>query len=155
MEQRRAQAAPPEATGRRLHSVFEAACHRRPTATALVCASGQFTYAELDAHANRLAHHLRGLGIGPGSRVALLLPRSRDLYASLLAVGKAGAAFVPVDPAAPPDRVSYIATDAGVDAVLTTSGLAPGVNGLPCRVVELDSCARDVADALPTRPPPG
>src|SRR5262249_15451874 len=91
----------------RLHCLFEASCDRVPSATALECGEHVLTYAELDARANRLAHLLRGLGIGQGSRVAILLPRSVDMYAALLAVGKAGAAFVPVDPAAPPDRVAF------------------------------------------------
>ncbi|RLU86320.1 peptide synthetase [Streptomyces griseocarneus] len=144
----------PGGAGRRLHAFFEAACDRAASATALECGRHRLTYAELDARANRLAHHLRGLGVGEGSRVALLLPRSVDMYASLLGVGKAGAAFVPVDPASPPDRVGYIAEDADVDLLLTSSGLAPALTGLSCPVVDLDASARALAAAPAARPAP-
>ncbi|MEU3754667.1 Pls/PosA family non-ribosomal peptide synthetase [Streptomyces olivoreticuli] len=145
----------PVTGARRLHLVFESACDRSPSATALECERHRLTYAELDARANRLAHHLRGLGIGPGSRVALLVPRSVGMYASLLAVGKAGATFVPIDPDSPPDRVAYIAEDADVDLVLTASDAAPGTAGLARRVLDLDACARELAAAPRTRLPPG
>jgi non-ribosomal peptide synthetase-like protein len=135
-----------------MHLVFESACDRTSSATALECGQEELTYAELDARANQLAHYLRGHGIGRGARVAILLPRSVDMYVSLLGVGKASAAFVPIDPASPPARVAYIAWDAGVDVVLTTSGLAQAVEGLPCRVIELDSCTREIAALPATRP---
>ncbi|WP_424861286.1 Pls/PosA family non-ribosomal peptide synthetase [Streptomyces sp. MMS24-I29] len=140
---------------RRLHFFFESSCDRVPSATALECDHRVLTYAEVEARANRLAHFLHGLGIGPGSRVALLLPRSVEGYAALLGVGKAGAVFVPVDPASPPDRLAYIAKDADVDLVLTTSALAPTAAGLDRRVIRLDACADELA-AMPTaRPLPG
>ncbi|MFE4372565.1 Pls/PosA family non-ribosomal peptide synthetase [Streptomyces sp. NPDC056835] len=149
-----ARGTPSGGAARRLHSVFEAACDRTPSATALECAHHALTYAELDARANQLAHFLRGLGIGPGARVAILIPRSVEVYVSLLGVGKAGAVFVPVDPASPPDRLAFITEDAAVDLVLTTSALAPAVAGLACRVVELDSCGRGLAGVPTTRPLP-
>ncbi|MEW1718017.1 Pls/PosA family non-ribosomal peptide synthetase [Streptomyces sp. NPDC093109] len=144
--------------GRDLHLVFETACDRASAATALECGPHTLTYAELDARANRLAHLLRGLGIGRGCRVALLVPRSVEMYVSLLGVGKAGAAFVPIDPASPPDRIAWIAGDADVDLVLTVSGLADAVDGLAHRVVALDACAPELAavpDTRPPRTPPG
>ncbi|MFJ1580249.1 Pls/PosA family non-ribosomal peptide synthetase [Streptomyces sp. NPDC088182] len=149
-----ARGTPSGGADRRLHRLFEAACDRTPSATALECAHHALTYAELDARANQLAHFLRGLGTGPGSRIAVLIPRSVEMYVSLLAVGKAGAVFVPVDPASPPDRLAFIMEDAAVDLVLTTSALAPAVGGLPCRVVELDPYGRDVAGAPTSRPLP-
>ncbi|MFE2499258.1 Pls/PosA family non-ribosomal peptide synthetase [Streptomyces scopuliridis] len=139
---------------RRLHSVFEAACDRTPSATALECAHHVLTYAELDARANQLAHFLHGLGTGRGARVAILIPRSVEVYVALLGVGKAGAVFVPIDPASPPDRLAFITEDAAVDLVLTTSALAPAVSGLACRVVELDSYGRELAGLPTTRPLP-
>ncbi|MGD3106811.1 Pls/PosA family non-ribosomal peptide synthetase [Streptomyces sp. YGL11-2] len=144
----------------RLHHVFESTCDRMPSATALECGRRTLTYAELDARANQIAHRLRGLGIGPGARVAILVPRSVDMYASLLGVGKADAAFVPIDPAAPPDRVAFIAADAGADAVLTTARTAAGLTGLGgrTRVVRLDpdgGAGGDPLASLPTtRPDP-
>ncbi|MCZ0993737.1 AMP-binding protein [Streptomyces noursei] len=125
-----------------------------PSATALECGPHVHTYAELDARANRLAHHLRARGIGEGSRVAILVPRSVDMYAALLAVGKAGGTFVPIDPAAPAERVAFIVTDAEVDAVLTVAALAATVDGLRARVVALDAAAAELAAAPATRPLP-
>ncbi|MET9079477.1 AMP-binding protein [Streptomyces sp. NPDC004232] len=112
--------------------------------------SSGLTYAELDARANQITHRLRGLGLGSDSSVALLLPRPVEMYASLLGVCKAGAAFVPVDPAAPVDRVDFILRDAGVDALLTISALA---SGAPCPVIEIDGCVEEWTLLPSTRPP--
>ncbi|MEU3345113.1 Pls/PosA family non-ribosomal peptide synthetase [Streptomyces sp. NPDC006700] len=144
-------------TGDRLHRFFDDACDRTPSAPALVCGSRRVTYAELDARAARVARHLLRAGIGPGSRAALLLPRTVDMYACLLGVCKAGAAFVPIDPAAPPDRVAFILGDAGAAAVLTTSALASGTAWTrrcrtTCQVIEIDTCAADLAAQPPERP---
>ncbi|WEB40824.1 amino acid adenylation domain-containing protein [Streptomyces yunnanensis] len=138
----------------RLHRLFESTCDRVPSAAALECGPHTLTYAELDARANRLAHHLRARGIGEGSRVAILVPRSVDMYAALLAVGKAGGTFVPIDPAAPAERVAFIVTDAEVDAVLTVAALAATVDGLRAQVVALDAGAAELAAAPATRPLP-
>ncbi|WP_405086532.1 Pls/PosA family non-ribosomal peptide synthetase [Microbispora sp. NBC_01389] len=139
----------------RLHHVFESRCDLTPSATALECGRLRWTYAALDARANRLAHLLRDLGAGCGSRVAILLPRSPDTYLALLAVGKAGAAFVPLDPQSPPDRAGYIIGDAGADLVLTTSARAPDVRAPGRRVLALDASADLIAAAPATRPGPG
>jgi non-ribosomal peptide synthetase-like protein len=111
----------------RLHHVFETTARRSPGTVAVDDHGALLTYSELDARADGLAHLLRERGVVPGGRVGLLLERSWRTYAALLAVLKAGAAFVPVDPASPADRVGYIAADAGLDLLLTTSDLAPGV----------------------------
>ncbi|MER6610831.1 Pls/PosA family non-ribosomal peptide synthetase [Streptomyces sp. NPDC000927] len=145
-------AMPPGEVHRRLHHVFESACDRAPSATALECDHHVLAYAEVEARANQLAHFLRGLGVGRGARVALMMPRSVEVYVSLLGVGKAGAVLVPVDPASPPDRLAYIAEDADVDLLLTTSALARASSGLTCRVVELDAHAGELA-VLPTARP--
>ncbi|MGW2183547.1 Pls/PosA family non-ribosomal peptide synthetase [Streptomyces sp. NPDC001732] len=141
-----------------LHRFFEEARDRTPSAVALECGSHRLTYADLDALAGRAAQRLRRTGIGPGGRVALLLPRSVDMYVYLLGVCKTGAAFVPIDPAAPPDRVAFILGDAGATAVLTTSALvadAPWAGqGRACRVIETDACAGEPPPA-PSRPPAG
>ncbi|MFE2046525.1 Pls/PosA family non-ribosomal peptide synthetase [Streptomyces sp. NPDC059477] len=135
-----------------MHCVFEAACDRSASSPALECGRRVLSYAELDARANQLAHFLRSLGTVPGARVGILLPRSVDLYAALLAVGKAGAVFVPMDPAAPRDRTAYIARDARVDVVVTVSGLSSALDGLTCKVIELDTRDDELAAAPMTRP---
>ncbi|MGY0004237.1 Pls/PosA family non-ribosomal peptide synthetase [Micromonospora sp. I033] len=135
---------------RRLHHVFEAACDRNPSAVALECGSERLTYRELEERANRLAHHLRALGVAGAARVAILLQRSVETYVALLGVGKAGAAFVPIDPESPADRVAYIAEDSDVDLVVTSSALADRVGDR--RAVVVDACAAELAAAPSDRP---
>ena len=86
--------------------LFAAQVARVPEAVALTFEGRSLTYRELDEAANRLAHLLAGQGIGPGQRVALLLPRSAEAIVSILAVLKTGAAYVPIDPAAPAARIA-------------------------------------------------
>jgi non-ribosomal peptide synthetase-like protein len=136
---------------RRLHQFFEATAARTPDETVVEDGDLTLTYAELDCRANRLAHHLRGRGITEGARVGILLERSWRTYAALLGVLKSGAAFVPIDPASPPDRVGYIAGDAELELLLTTSDLRPD-SELDAEVVELDRLD-DALDGEPsTRP---
>ena len=90
---------------RRLHQIFELTCDLKPDAVAVEAGGVALTYAELDRRANQLAHHLRGRGVRGGARIAILLHRSIETYVCLLAIGKAGAAFVPIDPASPADRM--------------------------------------------------
>ncbi len=105
--------------------LFAAQAARTPEAVALVSADGSLTYGELNARANRLAHSLRRLGVGPEVRVAVALPRGLDLVASLLAVLKAGGAYVPLDPGYPPERLSLVLEDSEASLLLTTAGLVP------------------------------
>ncbi|MEV6162484.1 Pls/PosA family non-ribosomal peptide synthetase [Streptomyces sp. NPDC052052] len=144
------------AAGTRLNHFFENACDRTPSAVAVDCGAHRLTYGELDARANRVAHHLRRLHLGPGDRVALLMPRSADLYACLLGVCKTGAAFVPIDPEAPPDRVVFMLRDADAAALLTTSGLSDGAPWAGprrvCPVIDVDTVAGDLALLPSSRP---
>ncbi|MFE9631360.1 non-ribosomal peptide synthase/polyketide synthase [Streptomyces sp. NPDC006463] len=91
---------------------------RTPEAPAVVCAGERVSYAELDVRANRLAHELLAQGVVPGSRVGVCLPRGVEPVVALLAVLKAGAAAVPLDPEYPIDRLEFMVTDAGLSAVL-------------------------------------
>ncbi|CAN0137143.1 unnamed protein product, partial [Chrysoparadoxa australica] len=100
------------------------------------------SYAELDTRANRLAHHLASREIGQGAVVGLCLDRSADLITAMLAVHKAGAAYVPLDPGFPPDRLAYILRDSGASAVLTGGDAARSLD-MPDGVAEID-----VAQAL-------
>jgi non-ribosomal peptide synthetase-like protein len=136
----------------RLHHYFEASCDAEPGGTALEVEGVALSYAELDGRANRLAHCLRALGIAPGSRVGILLPRSVDTYVTLLAVLKAGATFVPIDPSSPRDRVGYITDDAGVDLVVTTGALSGLTEGSPYLVVLVDELTSTLASMPATRP---
>ncbi|MEU0990008.1 amino acid adenylation domain-containing protein [Streptomyces sp. NPDC005953] len=95
-----------------------------PEATALICGGQQYSYRWLRDRARALTARLKALGAAPESTVALVLPRSPDLVAAVLAVLGAGAAYVPVDPAYPADRVRFMLTDSAPTAVLTTASLA-------------------------------
>jgi non-ribosomal peptide synthetase-like protein len=134
-----------------MHQLFEKTCAQTPSSVAIDHEGGTVTYAELDSRANQLAHHLRRRGVHPGARVAVFLARSVETYVSLLAVGKSGATLVPIDPAAPEERVAYIVGDAGVDAVVTSSDLAPTAAGAGCALVELDTEELAIA-GCPTAP---
>ncbi|MFI6967228.1 amino acid adenylation domain-containing protein [Streptomyces sp. NPDC050255] len=98
---------------------IEAQAARTPDATALVYGDVSLTYAELNTRANRLARHLRTLGARPGAVVAVAVPRSVELIVSLLAVLKAGAAYLPLDPEYPAERVTYMLRDAAPVCVVT------------------------------------
>ncbi|WP_086661048.1 non-ribosomal peptide synthetase [Lentzea kentuckyensis] len=122
-----------------LHEVFERRAAEFPAAIAVTAGDVQLTYAQLDARANQLAHHLRALGAGPERIVGVCLDRGPDLVPTLLAILKTGAAYVPLDPVNPPDRLALLLTDTAASLVVTdaaNAGLILGVhNG---RVVVLD-----------------
>jgi nonribosomal peptide synthetase DhbF len=101
--------------------LFQAQVRRVPDAQAVICGDGAVSYAELNARANRLARFLVSRGAGPEGLVAVAMPRSVEMVVAVLAVLKAGAAYLPVDPAYPPDRISYMLADACPVAVLTTT----------------------------------
>ncbi len=107
-----------------LHELFEAQADAHPDHIALDCAGEQMTYAELDRKANQLARFLRSKGIGRNEPVAFMLPRSNNVFITLLAILKAGAAYVPLDSDYPEDRVTYILSDCKVHVLITTSSLA-------------------------------
>ena len=119
-----ATAAPPGLTDASLVSLFAAQVARAPWAVALIHGEAELSYAALEVGANRLAHHLRGLGVGPEQVVGICLDRSFGLVEAMLAVLKAGGAYLPLDPAYPPERLAMMLADAAPVAVLTTSALA-------------------------------
>src|SRR6185369_8312046 len=98
----------PQASPRGLHGLIEAQAERTPGAVAVSDETASLTYAELDARANRLAHRLLRLGVRPEERVAIRAERSVELMVGLLAILKAGAAYVPVDPSYPEDRQAFL-----------------------------------------------
>ena len=112
-----------EVAPRLLHQLFEDRVAERPDAVAVAYEDESLTYTELNARANRLAHHLRRLGVGPECLVAVCLERSPAMLAALLGVLKAGGAYVPLDPTYPADRVAWVLEDSRASVVLTQSDL--------------------------------
>ncbi|MGW5658706.1 non-ribosomal peptide synthase/polyketide synthase [Streptomyces sp. NPDC003758] len=108
-----------------LVDLFAAQAARTPHAEAVTCGDDRLDYATLDARSGRLAHRLAELGAGPEKFVALALPRSADLVVAVLAVLRAGAAYLPLDPGLPAERVTHLLADAGPVAVVTTTQAAP------------------------------
>ena len=135
-----------------LPEYFEQTCDWRQQETAVICGSSQLTYQELDQRANRLAHFLISHGIGEGNPIGILLERSLDTYIALLGVLKAGAAFVPLDPAFHSDWVAFIAEDARLRGIVTTSAFRDKTGNLPCPVLELDLAHEALSIQNETRP---
>ena len=109
-----------------LHRLVEEQARRFPDRIALVSAEGQLSYGELDARAERLARHLLDLGVRPEARVGVAVERSLRMIECFLAILKAGAAYVPLDPAMPQERLDEMIEEAGIRWILTNSGLEEG-----------------------------
>ena len=114
----------PYPAGACVHELFRAQAARTPDAVALVWQGERLTYAELERRANRISHALRRRGAGPEVRVGICLPRTLDLVPAMLGVLGAGAAYVPLDPAYPRERLGYMLEDAAVTLVITESPLS-------------------------------
>ncbi len=148
---------PAEEAGRfnLLHEFFEAQADARPQAIALVIEGRRITYSELEEEANRLARYLRRRRVGPGSLVAMLLPRSLNAYTAILGTIKAGAAYLPLDPEHPADRISYILRDSHAETLLTTASLASHHPGFHGSVIAVDAEASSIRSETHTRLPTG
>nr|WP_189663542.1 non-ribosomal peptide synthetase [Pseudomonas paralactis] len=119
-----------------LHGMFEAQVLRTPQAVAIKAGAQQLTYAELNARANQLAHHLLALGVQPQARVAICVERGLEMVIGLYAILKAGAAYVPLDPAYPLERIAYMLHDSAPTVVLAQGSTLGLLGELP--VVDLD-----------------
>ncbi|MGW7418212.1 non-ribosomal peptide synthetase, partial [Streptomyces sp. NPDC054863] len=129
-----------------LLDLFQAQVARTPDATAVIFEDVRLSYADLNARANRLARLMAERGAGPETLVAVHLERSTDLVVALLAVLKTGAAYLPVDPDHPADRVTRLLTDAGPVLLLTTDALNPADGGqVPCLVLDAPHLATTLA----------
>ncbi|MBE5782599.1 MAG: amino acid adenylation domain-containing protein [Clostridiales bacterium] len=112
-----------------LHQLFEAWAMRTPEQPALIARDAQFTFAQLNARANALAHSLLSLGVQPEDRIAFMLPRDSRILISMLGIIKAGCAYIPVDPEYPRERVEHVLSDSGARFILT-NGDSPLANSL-------------------------
>ncbi|MCF5428950.1 amino acid adenylation domain-containing protein, partial [Pseudomonas syringae] len=121
-----------------IHQLFEEKVRAQPEAIAVAFQAQRLSYAELNRQANRLAHHLISLGIGPDDRVAICVERGVKMIVGLLGVLKAGAAYVPLDPAYPAERLAYMINDSQPAALLTQRGLQERLPALSMPLVLLD-----------------
>jgi amino acid adenylation domain-containing protein len=128
-----------------LHELVEIQAARTPDAVAVEAEAGRLTYRELDERANRLARHLRRLGVAPGGLAGIAMERSLEVVVGLLAILKAGAAYVPLDPTYPADRLALMASDSQVPLVLTSEGLAERIPTAGARVVAVEARASEIA----------
>ena len=131
-----------------VHRVFEAQAARTPDAVALSFEDEQLTYAELNARANRLAHRLRGMGVGPDMLAGICVERSPDMIVGLLAILKAGGAYLPLDPVYPQERLAHMLADAKPTVLLTQQRLRENLpaGGIPV------FCLEDAADMRADQP---
>jgi non-ribosomal peptide synthetase component F len=127
-----------------VHELVEEQAARAPEAIALVCGHERLTYAELNEKANQLARHLRACGVGPETRVGILLERESWAGVALLGVLKSGGAWLAFDPAYPASRLAFMLADAGVFVVVTTTRLAASLPAHNARLVCLDTEAQKI-----------
>jgi len=135
------------------HQLIEAQVRRDPRATAVVFDGGSLTYGELDDRSTRLAHHLQRRGVGAEVLVGICLERGLDLAVALLAVLKAGGACVPLDPTYPPERLAFMAGDAGLGTIVTSSQVVDRLGAIGSQLVRIDADA-DTWSTGPSTPPP-
>lgn len=135
-----------------LVDLFEAQVMGTPQAIALVAGNEQLTYQDLDTRTNQLARALQHRGVGPNVLVGLCLPRSLDFIVALLAVLKAGGAYIPLDPAYPPDHLTLLLEDAQPAILLTHSKLGVHLTGTHAAAQCLDLALASFDSFLPTPP---
>ncbi|HYO12562.1 MAG TPA: amino acid adenylation domain-containing protein, partial [Thermoanaerobaculia bacterium] len=143
---------------RTIQELFAEQARRTPEAVAVLCEGRSLSYAELDRHGNRLAHHLRRLGVGPEARVGICVERSLALVVGLLGILKAGGAYLPLDPSLPAERLAFLLDDGRLTVLLTEERLLSRFVGGAARVVCLDRDGEaigresDAEPAMDTKP---
>ncbi|MGW6618207.1 amino acid adenylation domain-containing protein, partial [Streptomyces erythrochromogenes] len=135
-----------------LHERLAAQAGRTPDAPAVLAGDETLSHRELDERANRLAHHLAALGAGPGTLVGLSVERGADMAVGVLGIMKAGAAYVPLDPGFPADRLAYMLADSGARIVVAHSAVRDRLPADGVHVVDLDAERAAIA-ARPATPP--
>jgi amino acid adenylation domain-containing protein/thioester reductase-like protein len=136
-----------------VHKQFEAQARKTPDAVALIEGDETTTYAILDRAANTLACRLTGMGAGPDALVGVCLPRSRAVLVAILAVWKAGAVYLPLDPTDPPERLATITDDTRAPVVITLTSLADRFEGLACELLCVDEQLDPASHSELSEPP--
>src|SRR5260370_14835660 len=138
-----------------INELFDAQCERTPEAVALREGRSCLIFRELQARSNRFAHHLRRLGAGRGTRVAMCVERSLNMVGALLGILKTGAAYIPLDPSHPADRLQFMLEDASATLLVAQSGVLKKLRFIGAKTVYLETdwqgIARTSADNLSTR----
>ena len=138
-----------------LAAMFAESADRFGELAAVVLADRELSYAQLDARANQLAHHLRAFGVGPEVSVGVFCDPSFELAIALLGIAKAGGVYVPLDPQLPLERLSYLIEDAGLAILLTQEHLQETLPALPVFAIVLDGAGWDMVALQPeSRPEP-
>jgi amino acid adenylation domain-containing protein/non-ribosomal peptide synthase protein (TIGR01720 family) len=137
------------------HHLFEQQVERTPDLVAVRFNGEELSYQELNARANRLAHHLQKLGVGRDILVGISLPRSVDMMVGLLAVLKAGGAYLPLDPTYPRERLAFMLSDSGVSVLLTNEDVLADLPQNQAEVVRLDVDQHRFADERDDNPDSG
>ena len=135
-----------------LHQLFERAAARNPESVAFIIGAETYSYRDIDRRANQLARLLARRGVRPGDRVGLCLDRTVETPVAMAAVLKAGAAYVPLDPAHPPDRLRYIVEDARIACLVTMSWLAELFDPADVPTVFLDAAESELERLEPSAP---
>jgi len=136
-----------------VHELFTEQVARTPDAIALEFEGQQLSYRELNRRANQLAHYLQGMGLQPDVLVGLCVERSPEMVVGLLGILKAGAAYVPIDPAYPKERIAHMLSDSEAPLLVTTQDLLPGLpEGQNAKMVFLDADRSAIAQASEENP---
>ena len=138
-----------------LHELISEQAERRREAVAVASGRGQLSYSQLNQQANQLAHFLRERGVGPGQRVGVYIERSLQMVVGLLGILKSGAAYVPMDPAYPAERLGMMLEDAQVPVLLTQAALRHRLRELQAEVVSLDADWKRIASYSTENPRSG
>lgn len=132
--------------------LFEQQVEYIPDAIAVVCEEQHVTYSTLNSRANQLAHHLQGLNVGPEAHIGLCMKRSLDQITGVLGILKAGAAYIPLDPDYPVERLAFMARDAHSDVLLVQEELLAHLPVLDATVICLDTMWEQIGREHDTRP---
>ncbi|HLM73374.1 MAG TPA: amino acid adenylation domain-containing protein, partial [Polyangiaceae bacterium] len=127
-----------------IHHLIDEQARRSPDAVAVRDGQKTLTYRELTERASQIAHYLHKLGLKPGERVGISMPRSLALAAGVLGILKAGCAYVPLDPAYPTERLSFMVSDAGLPVILSDETIAPRLRGTGAKIVALDAPVSEI-----------